>query len=76
MNADETQVFGCIYLAQNDDRTYRTAELTTHDGTDLSNVDATVAFWFASRRGRTGSSEPCSMRCSVGCATTGRSSDR
>ena len=45
MNADETQALGCIYLAPNDDRMYRTAEVTSHDGTDLSTVDATVAFW-------------------------------
>ena len=45
MNTDETQVLGCIYLLPNDDRMYRTAEVTTHDGTDLSSVDATVAFW-------------------------------
>ena len=44
-NADETQVLGCIYLLPNDDRMYRTAEVTSHDGTDLSSVDATVAFW-------------------------------
>jgi GNAT superfamily N-acetyltransferase len=45
MNADETQVLGCIYFLPNDDRMYRTAEVTSHDGTDLSSVDATVAFW-------------------------------
>lgn len=45
MDADETQVLGCIYLLPNDDRMYRTAEVTSHDGTDLTNVDATVAFW-------------------------------
>jgi len=45
MNATETQVLGCIYLAPNDDRMYRTARVTSHDGTDLSSVDATVAFW-------------------------------
>jgi RimJ/RimL family protein N-acetyltransferase len=45
MNADETQVLGCIYLLPNDDRMYRTAEVASHDGTDLSSVDATVAFW-------------------------------
>ena len=45
MNAEETQVLGCIYLLPNDDRMYRTAEVTSHDGTDLSSVDATVAFW-------------------------------
>lgn len=45
MNADETEALGCIYLLPNDDRMYRTAEVTSHDGTDLSNIDATVAFW-------------------------------
>jgi RimJ/RimL family protein N-acetyltransferase len=45
MNATETQVLGCIYLTPNDDRMYRTARVTSHDGTDLSSVDATVAFW-------------------------------
>jgi len=45
MNADETQVLGCIYLLPNDDRMHRAAEVTSHDGTDLSSVDATVAFW-------------------------------
>ena len=45
LNADETQVLGCIYLLPNDDRMYRTAEVTSHDGTDLASVDATVAFW-------------------------------
>lgn len=45
MNADETQVLGCIYLLPGDDRMYRTAEVTSHDGTDLSSVVATIAFW-------------------------------
>jgi RimJ/RimL family protein N-acetyltransferase len=45
MNLDETQVLGCIYLLPNDDRMYVTAEVTSHDGTDLTSVDATVAFW-------------------------------
>jgi hypothetical protein len=45
MNVDETEVLGCIYLLPNDDRMYRTAEVTSHDGTDLSSVDATVSFW-------------------------------
>jgi hypothetical protein len=45
MNADETQVLGCIYLLPNDDRMYATAEVTSHDGSDLTSVDATVAFW-------------------------------
>jgi len=45
MNADETRALGCIYLLPNDDRMYRTAEVTSHDSTDLSSIDATVAFW-------------------------------
>jgi hypothetical protein len=45
MNADESQALGCIYLLPNDDRLYRTADVTSHDGTDLSSVDATVSFW-------------------------------
>ncbi len=45
MNADQTKALGCIYLLPNDDRLYRTAEVTSHDGTDLSMVDAAVSFW-------------------------------
>lgn len=45
MNAAETEALGCIYLLPNDDRMYLTAEVTSHDGTDLSTVDATVFFW-------------------------------
>ena len=45
MNADETQVLGCIYLLPNDDPMYGAAQVTSHDGTDLSSVDATVSFW-------------------------------
>ena len=45
MNVAETQVLGCIYLLPNDDRMYRAAQVTSRDGTDLSSVDATVAFW-------------------------------
>lgn len=45
MNPDQTRVLGCIYFIPNDDRMYRTAKVTSHDGTDLSSVDATVAFW-------------------------------
>ena len=44
-NADETQVLGCVYLLPGDDRMYRTATVRSHDGTDLSSVDATVSFW-------------------------------
>lgn len=40
-----TQVLGCIYLLPPDDRLYRSATVTSHDGTDLSTVDATVSFW-------------------------------
>lgn len=45
MNAGETQELGCIYLMANDDPIYRTAKVTSRDGTDLSSVDATVSFW-------------------------------
>lgn len=45
MNAAETEALGCIYVLPNDDRMYLTAEVTSHDGTDLSTVDATVSFW-------------------------------
>ncbi|MGI9612060.1 MAG: GNAT family N-acetyltransferase [Acidimicrobiales bacterium] len=45
MNADETQCLGCLYLLPNDDRMYGTAEVTSHDGTDFSSIDATLAFW-------------------------------
>jgi RimJ/RimL family protein N-acetyltransferase len=45
MNADETEVLGCVYLLPNYDPMYRSAEVTSHDGTDFSTVDATVSFW-------------------------------
>ena len=45
MKADETEALGCIYLLPNDDRMYLTADVSSHDGTDLSTVDATVSFW-------------------------------
>jgi hypothetical protein len=45
MNADETQTLGCIYVLPNNDRMYRTAEVTSHDGTDFSSVDLTFSFW-------------------------------
>ena len=45
MNASGDQVLGCIYFLANDDRMYRTAVVVSHDGTDLSTVDATVSFW-------------------------------
>jgi RimJ/RimL family protein N-acetyltransferase len=45
MNAAETEALGCIYLIPNEDRMYLTAEVTSHDGTELSTVDATVSFW-------------------------------
>ena len=45
MNTDESQALGCIYLLPNDDRMYRTATVTSLDGTELSSVDATVSFW-------------------------------
>jgi hypothetical protein len=45
MNAAETEALGCVYLVPNDDRMYLTAVVTSHDGTELSTVDATVSFW-------------------------------
>ena len=45
MDAGETRVLGCVYLLPNDDPMYHTAEVASHDGTDLSNVDSTVFFW-------------------------------
>lgn len=45
MTSGEDQVLGCIYFLANDDRMYRTAVVVSHDGTDLSTVDATVSFW-------------------------------
>jgi len=45
MNADETQVLGCLYFLPSNDRMYTTANITSHDGTDLASVDATLAFW-------------------------------
>lgn len=45
MNVDETQVLGCIYLVPNDDRSYRSVKVKSHDGSDLSSADITVLFW-------------------------------
>ncbi len=45
MSADETQALGCIYLLPNDDPMYQSAEVTSHDGTDLMSVDALISFW-------------------------------
>jgi RimJ/RimL family protein N-acetyltransferase len=45
MNGDETLVLGCVYLLPADDFMYRNARVTSHDGTDLSSVDAMVSFW-------------------------------
>ncbi len=45
MNNDESQAVGCIYILAGDDPMYQTAEVTSHDGTDLSTIDATVSFW-------------------------------
>lgn len=45
MNAAETEALGCVYLLPGDDRMYRTADVTSYDGTDFSTVDATVSFW-------------------------------
>lgn len=45
MNSDETRCLGCIYLLPNNDRMYRTAEVTSDDGTDFSTIDMTVSLW-------------------------------
>lgn len=45
MNTDETETLGCVYLLPNDDPFYRTAVVTSHDGSDLASIDATVSFW-------------------------------
>lgn len=45
MNADQSEALGCVYLLPNDDPIYQAARATSHDGTDLSSVDATVSFW-------------------------------
>ena len=45
MNPEESEALGCIYLIPSDDRIYRNAEVTSHDGTELSSVDAMVSFW-------------------------------
>ena len=45
MNSDETQVLGCIYLLPGDDPMYKSAEVTSHDGSDLSTIDVAVSFW-------------------------------
>ena len=45
MNPGETQALGCIYLLPGDDPMYNSAEVTSHDGTDLSTIDAAVSFW-------------------------------
>ena len=45
LNADESEVLGCVYLLPNDDRMYRSAHVTSHDGTDFSTIDATLSFW-------------------------------
>ena len=45
MNVDESEAVGCIYILPGNDPIYETAEVTSHDGTDLSTIDATVSFW-------------------------------
>ena len=45
MNLDETEVLGCTYYFANDDRMWRTAEVTTGDETGFGSVDLVVAFW-------------------------------
>ena len=76
MNDDETQTLGCIYLLPNDDRLYRTAELTSHDGTDLASIDATVSFWGSPLDvGGRVRAQPARCRARLATATTGRSAD-
>ncbi len=45
MNATETEALGCLNSLPNDDRMYRTAEVTSYDGTDFATVDCTLSFW-------------------------------
>ena len=45
MNADESQVLGCLYLLPNDDRMYQSAQVMSHDGSDFSTIDLTLSFW-------------------------------
>ena len=45
LNSDETQVLGCVYLIPSNDRMFKTADMTSIDGTDFSDVDATISFW-------------------------------
>ncbi len=45
MNSDESLCLGCIYLLPNNDRMYRSAEVTSHDGTDFSSIDMTMSLW-------------------------------
>lgn len=45
MNAEQSQVLGCIYLIAGDDPMFQSAEVTTRDGTDLTTADAAVSFW-------------------------------
>jgi RimJ/RimL family protein N-acetyltransferase len=76
LNADESEVLGCIYLLPADDRMYRTAEVTSHDGTDLSSVDATVSFWVRPSTWADGFERTLLAAVLAGSETTGRSNGR
>ena len=45
MASDETEVLGCTYFFPNDDRMWRTAEVTAGDASGFASVDLVVAFW-------------------------------
>ena len=45
MNADETEVLGCLYFMPNDDRMYPSATVSSHDGSDFTTVDLLLGFW-------------------------------
>jgi len=45
MSSDESQTLGCIYFFPNNDRMYKTAQVTSHDGTGFSSYDVTLMFW-------------------------------
>ncbi|MEO0492491.1 MAG: GNAT family protein [Actinomycetota bacterium] len=45
MTPDEAEVLGCVYLLPGDDPIYGAVSVTSHDGTTLGDVDATVSFW-------------------------------
>ncbi len=45
MNADETACLGCVYFFPNDDRMWRTAEITSGDDAGFGGVDLVFSFW-------------------------------